>query len=100
MGTFAVGRYAVSIGAAAVLLAACGALRQAQDDMQPPIGAPAIRPEIETAVTGPAAKICGVEILHAFTGDHGYGTTYSGGANGMGTVFKISTTGQVPARSL
>lgn len=29
-----------------------------------------------------------------------YGTTYSGGANGMETVFKISTTGQEPVRSL
>jgi uncharacterized repeat protein (TIGR03803 family) len=111
MGSFVVGRYAVSIGAA-VLLAACGALGQAQDDMQPPIGTPAILPEIETAITGPAAKICGVEILHAFTGDHGYfpngwgpsglrlvngnivGTTYYGGSSDHGTVYTLASSGQ------
>jgi hypothetical protein len=34
-------RCAISFCLAATLLASCGALRQAQDDMQPPIGAPA-----------------------------------------------------------
>ena len=58
--------YALSVSAAAALLAGCGG-------PQPPVAAPgAIPPENETAVTGPAAKICGVQILHAFTGDHGY----------------------------
>ena len=41
MKTSGLGRYSLSIGAAAALLAACGVLRPAQDDMQPPIGAPA-----------------------------------------------------------
>ena len=34
MSAFTVGRYALSIDAASALLAGCGALRQAQDDMQ------------------------------------------------------------------
>ena len=34
------GRVALSSCIAAALLAGCGVLRQAQDDMQPPIGAP------------------------------------------------------------
>jgi hypothetical protein len=40
MKGFGLGRYALSGGVAVALLAGCGALRQAQDDTQPPIGAP------------------------------------------------------------
>ena len=38
-------RSALSISVAAALPAGCGALRQAQDDMQPPIGAPGTIPQ-------------------------------------------------------
>jgi hypothetical protein len=41
MGISGFGRYALMSCVAAAMLAGCGALRQAQDDMQPPIGAPA-----------------------------------------------------------
>jgi hypothetical protein len=38
-------RYALSSCAAVAMLAGCGALRQAQDDVQPPIGAPGAMPQ-------------------------------------------------------
>ncbi len=96
--------YAISSYVTAALLAGCGA-------SQPPIGAPAILPENGIAATGPAAKICGVQILHAFTGDHGYfpngwgpsglrlvngnivGTTYYGGSSDHGTVYTLTSSG-------
>jgi hypothetical protein len=44
MSTFAFNRYALTVSAAAALLAGCGVLRQAQDDTQVPIGAPGAMP--------------------------------------------------------
>jgi hypothetical protein len=43
------GHYAVISCVATALLAACGALRQAQDDMQPPIGASGVTPQNNAA---------------------------------------------------
>ncbi|MGB6517410.1 MAG: hypothetical protein WBE79_02760 [Candidatus Cybelea sp.] len=42
-------RNALSVCVAAALLAGCGVLRQAQDDMQPPIGAPGTMPQTPAA---------------------------------------------------
>lgn len=43
--------YALEIAAAAAFLTACGALRQAQDDMQPPIAAPGAVPRTVASAT-------------------------------------------------
>jgi len=45
MKSLGLGRYALSSWVGAALLAGCGALRQAQDDTQPPIGAPGAMPQ-------------------------------------------------------
>jgi hypothetical protein len=46
MRSLDLGRLALTTCVAGALLAGCGALRQAQDDMQPPIGAPGVMPQI------------------------------------------------------
>ena len=88
----------------AALFAGCGG-------SLPRIGAPPAPAETETSVTGPDAKTCGVQILHAFTGHHGYfpngwgpsgmilvdgnfvGTTYYGGRSDHGIVYTLSSSG-------
>jgi hypothetical protein len=44
MGTL-FNRYALAMGTASAMLAGCGVLRQAEDDTQPPIGAPGAMPQ-------------------------------------------------------
>jgi uncharacterized repeat protein (TIGR03803 family) len=109
-------RFALTLGATA-LFAGCGALRQAQDDMQPPIVAPA--PSAQTWRAGGIAHhsrtALSYQVLHRFGGlrnvdpDRGgfapeanvidvagtlYGTTAAGGTSDVGTVFSVSTTGE------
>ena|SRR5579862_409376 len=85
-----------------VVLAGCGG-------WQAPIGAPAV-PQNATAVTQPATRICGVQVMHAFTGRPSYpdgwgpsgltlvndtfvGTTYYGGSSDHGTVYTLTLSG-------
>jgi uncharacterized repeat protein (TIGR03803 family) len=96
----------LGIGAAAVLLAACG-------ESQPPLGAPAALPQgraipPEGARTPHAGAASSYRLLHSFgAGDDGrypeaglidasgalYGTTYYGGTQGDGAVFRVTTAG-------
>lgn len=100
-------RVAISICAAAALLAACGG-------SQGPISAPGAMPQVSAG----AARTSGTtyEVLHSFSGDPDgqnpqaglidvggtlYGTTYAGGRNdrsgygyGGGTVFKVTASGR------
>jgi uncharacterized repeat protein (TIGR03803 family) len=102
------GLYALNVGAVAVLLAGCGALRPAQDDMQPPIAAPG------RVAQPPNDASSSYQVLHRFGHTFGggtkpwapllsvsgmlYGTTtethpcHHHGC-GDGTVFSVSTTG-------
>lgn len=110
------GRYTLCCCVAAALLAGCGALRQAQDDMQPPIGAPDATPQISAISSRSQYKI-----LYSFgaapdgnyptaslidAGGTLYGTTRQGGtytcyhttssyyyAGACGTVFSVTTNG-------
>jgi uncharacterized repeat protein (TIGR03803 family) len=90
--------------AALAICSACGALRQGQDDMQPPISAP-------TAMTQAAAIASPrYQVLYFFAGPVAgdgsfseaplidvngtlYGTTAYGGTSGFGTVFSLSPSG-------
>ena len=102
-------RSALSIGAAAVLLAGCGVLRQAQDDMQPPIG-----PQGATAQSRVRTATSGYSVLYRFdrypngeypiagltdVGGVLYGTASNGGVRrchqrgGCGTFFSITPAG-------
>ena len=98
--------FALSIGVAAALPAGCGALRQAQDDIQPPIGAPGTIPH-SRAIPSHAPSFRSFKVLYRFAGGANgadpmatlidvegslYGTTKSGGY-GDGTVYRVSTTG-------
>ena len=51
MNRFDFSRYVSSACVAAAMLAGCGVLRQAQDDMQPPIGAVGARPQTSAIAT-------------------------------------------------
>jgi uncharacterized repeat protein (TIGR03803 family) len=99
-------RFALIIGTGAALLAGCGVLRQAQDDTQPPIGAPATaRPPSILHLFGNESSY---QVLYSFSGDQDgsaagagllnvdgtlYGTTSSGGAYGRGAAYSITTAG-------
>jgi uncharacterized repeat protein (TIGR03803 family) len=106
-------RFALSIGAVA-LCAGCGALRQAQDDTRPPIGAPpASAQNSREAIAHLSPATSSYEVLHRFARhktvrDHGganpdtglldvngtfYGSTPNGGSNNNGTVYSITATG-------
>jgi uncharacterized repeat protein (TIGR03803 family) len=105
------GRHVLTSCVAVAMLAGCGVLRQAQDDMQPPVGAAGARPQ-----TAPrAAHRAGTQykVVYSFgaipdgnnplaslirAGGTLYSTTEYGGANacgqtGCGTVFRITTAG-------
>ncbi len=108
METFALSRFALTVSAAAALLAACGG-------SQPPIGTPGAMPQAP-AIIAPARTIVSskgnssssYEVLHSFGGSGDgsvplaglikvkgtlYGTTAAGGASGDGTVFSITPSG-------
>ncbi len=98
MSIFATNRYALSLSAAAALLAGCG-------ESQPPLS-------VSAAVLAPQQSLTGhaYNILHEFGNSAGdgtnpyaglivvkgtlYGTTLSGGSNNSGTVFAITKTGE------
>lgn len=87
----------------AMLLAGCGG-------WQPPIGVRE-EPQNGTPPIQPQTRICGVQIIHAFSGHHGsypngwgpsgmklvndrfIGTTYYGGASDHGTVYTLTLSG-------
>jgi uncharacterized repeat protein (TIGR03803 family) len=115
MRTFAC--HALSIGAAAALLAGCGAPRQAQDGTQPPIAAAGALPQTSKAAparVGPIRRASAYQVLYRFKLEHGvgsglpmgrllnaggtfYGTTQLGGMLGgggcCGTVYSVTPTG-------
>ncbi len=96
MKAFAPGRYAFSLSAVCALLTGCGG-------SVPPIGATGAVPR---GVTVGSAS--GYKTLFSFNGSDGakpygnllaydgalYGTTSAGGANGAGTIFKLTTSGK------
>jgi uncharacterized repeat protein (TIGR03803 family) len=103
-------RCAFSICTAMILLAGCGAFRQAQDGVQPPIAAPGMVPQSFAGAPGRSLvhRAGMYRVLYSFAGGsdgeaplaslidvHGtlYGTTYAGGAYGNGTVFSITPSG-------
>src|SRR5580704_11869350 len=111
MKTLEVGRHVLVGFAAATMLAGCGALRQAQDDTQPPIGATGAIPQtvaFESAKaslrTGASKSLQVVLDFQHYRGTHPsaplldlngtlYGTTSQGGKYKGGTVYSISPTG-------
>jgi uncharacterized repeat protein (TIGR03803 family) len=111
MKTLEVGRHVLVGFAAATMLAGCGALRQAQDDTQPPIGATGAIPQtvaFESAKaalrTGASKSLQVVLDFQHYRGTHPsaplldlngtlYGTTSQGGKYKRGTVYSISPTG-------
>ncbi|MGA7201317.1 MAG: choice-of-anchor tandem repeat GloVer-containing protein [Candidatus Cybelea sp.] len=117
MKTITASRYVLSIGVAAALLAGCGVLRQAQDDMQLPITGPGAMPQASALAARSISS--DYNVLYSFAGtldgnypsgtliDVGgklYGTTeYGGGCNyspSCGTVYSLSLDGheKVPYR--
>jgi uncharacterized repeat protein (TIGR03803 family) len=97
--------YALSIGAAAALLAGCGVLRQAQDDTQPPIGAPGVTLQASfsyrvvhrfqhTADGGrPSGSLIDVQgMLYGTTRFGGSGACSIDGGTGCGTVYRLDPT--------
>ncbi|MGA8533827.1 MAG: choice-of-anchor tandem repeat GloVer-containing protein [Candidatus Tumulicola sp.] len=98
MSIFATNRYALSLSAAAVLLAGCG-------ESQPPLSVPAAGLTPQQSLTSQA-----YHILHEFGKSAGdgtnpyaglivvkgtlYGTTLYGGSNNAGTVFSITKSGE------
>ncbi|HLY02985.1 MAG TPA: choice-of-anchor tandem repeat GloVer-containing protein [Candidatus Cybelea sp.] len=109
MSIFATNRYALSLSAAAALLAGCGALplslSKGQDDTRPPLSSPAAGLAPQQSLTSRAYNR-----LHEFGNSAGdgtnpyaglivvkgtlYGTTFSGGSNNSGTVFAVTKTGE------
>jgi uncharacterized repeat protein (TIGR03803 family) len=112
-------RDALSACAAAAILAGCGALRQAQDDMQPPIGAPGamaqtsaiapVRTGVHRMTTYPYRVVYGFPYARDGGRPEGslidvngelYGTTRFGGGGscsifggtGCGTVYRLDPT--------
>jgi uncharacterized repeat protein (TIGR03803 family) len=99
------GRGVLSFCVAAALLAGCGVLRQAQDDMQPPIGVPGAVPH-DSAFA--ARTSTNYNVLHRFLDGadgaqpfatlidvHGtlYGTTKDGGTAHDGMIFSVTPSG-------
>lgn len=105
--------FALSFSIAAALLSGC-TLRQAQGDMQPPIGAPGVPPQNSALVARTSSA--NYKVLYSFAGSPDgnspganmidvrgklYGTTQSGGTYNTcgssvscGTVFRITTDGK------
>ena len=97
-------RYALSNCAVVAMLAGCGALRQAQDDMPPTTGAPGA---MRQTIANRAQSTGSFKVLYRFNGRDGeqpqagltnvngtlYGTTNYGGKYDSGTVFSITTAG-------
>jgi uncharacterized repeat protein (TIGR03803 family) len=109
--------YALSFSVIVALLAGCGVLRQAQDDMQPPIGASGTLPQASAFAARAAST--NYKVVYSFgaapdgsypraslidMGGTLYGTTAGGGSNscayypyspynGCGTVFSITPSG-------
>ncbi|MFY9664213.1 MAG: choice-of-anchor tandem repeat GloVer-containing protein [Candidatus Cybelea sp.] len=106
--------YALSISAASTLLGGCGALRQAQDDIQPQISVPGALPQ--TSALAARVNRTHYKLLYSFgappdgnyptanlidVGGTLYGTTVAGGSNscpttsyqGCGTVFSVTLGG-------
>ena len=101
-------RSGLGVCAIAAMLSGCGGLRQAQDDMQPPIAAPQSAAAVRTISHRIERASSSYQLLYSFGSKpdgaapyaglidvHGvlYGTTLSGGANGDGTVFSVTTSG-------
>lgn len=93
-------RCALTIGAAAALLAGCGG-------SQPPIGASGAMRQ-RTSIAHRLVRASSYRVLFRFHAPHNggipfaglinvngtlYGTTYASGTNGYGTVFRVTTTG-------
>jgi uncharacterized repeat protein (TIGR03803 family) len=109
MSISATNRYALSLSAAAALLAGCGALplslSKGEDDTRPSLSVSAAGSAPQQSLTTRAYAR-----LHEFGNSAGdgtnpyaglivvkgtlYGTTMSGGANNLGTVFAITKTGE------
>jgi uncharacterized repeat protein (TIGR03803 family) len=106
-------RWALSTTIAA-LLAGCGVLRQAQDDMQPPIGALGAMPQSRASLRQDNANASQYRVVFRFPSGSGlcpdgawpwggllmfegtlYGTTYAAGAYGAGTVFSVDAAGKL-----
>jgi len=101
MNSLGLHRDALSSCVAAAMLAGCGG-------SQPPIAAPESAAAVRTISHSIGAASSSYQLLYSFGGGsdgatpyaglinvHGmlYGTTLSGGANGYGTVFNVTTTG-------
>ncbi len=103
-------RFVVTSCAAGASLAACGALRQAQSGMEPPVGAP---DAMQQSARSRERASPSYHVLYSFSGgsdggdpytglinvgDTLYGTTLVGGSGcssaGCGTVFSVTTTGK------
>ncbi len=117
MGRWNLSWYAISACVAAALLAGCGALplsqpalsgvlRQAQDDVQPPIGAPGVLPRAPSLAA--RTDSTNYKVVYSFSGGSDganpyatliyvggtlYGTTDAGGSQGYGTVFSVTPGG-------
>ena len=104
MGNPDLSRFALSACVAAAMLTGCGVPRQAQDDMQPPVGAPGAMPQAAQAAS------YSYQVLYFFGGDRAgngaapqgrlidvngtlYGTANYGGAFRNGTVYSVGTNG-------
>src|SRR5579872_175585 len=101
MTSLGLSRYALTIGAATALLAGCNA-------SQPLMGAPGATPQYHTPATRGTSG--NYKVLYSFQGKpndgafpkaslvavHGtlYGTTVLGGADHIGAVFSVTTSGQ------
>jgi hypothetical protein len=79
-------RYALCSCAAAAMLAGCGALRQAQDDTQPPVGPPgampqtsAIRARADRGKSWMLPEAKGADLLYASAGNDVYVFSYPAG---------------------
>ena len=107
-------RHALGSCVAAAMLAGCGAVRQAQDDMQPPIGVTGAIPQAP-AIQRRTDSSTAEKVLYSFAGGNDgrnpavapisaggefYGTTPLGGdggchaVDGCGTVYKVNASGQ------
>jgi uncharacterized repeat protein (TIGR03803 family) len=110
-----IGRYFLSISVAATVFAGCGVLRQAQDDMQPPIAAPgAASLAVSSSSVGVLYSFKGGKfganpegVVEADTGSRTrelFGTTFDGGGltcrsgssgtSGCGTIFGVDISGK------
>ena len=103
-------RFVVTSCAAGASLAACGALRQAQSGIEPPLGAPDAMRQSAGSTERPSPSY---RVLYSFSGGWGRRRSYTGlinvggtlygmtlvggsgcGSTGCGTVFSVTTTGK------